>query len=69
MGPRFAFGSGWRAEILGVMLGTFLDVPHLALADSGPMITNLTTEARVLLAEFAALSGVLATVGLTGISG
>jgi hypothetical protein len=55
------------AERLGVTLGTFLDVPHPALADSGPMITKLTTEARVLLAEFAALTGVLATVGLSGI--
>jgi hypothetical protein len=32
------------------------------------MITNLTTEARVLWAEFAALAGVLAAVGLTGLS-
>jgi hypothetical protein len=33
------------------------------------MTSKLTTEARVLLAEFAALTGVLATVGLTGLSG
>ena len=33
------------------------------------MITNLTTEARVLWAEFAALSGALAIVGLFGLSG
>jgi hypothetical protein len=33
------------------------------------MITNLTTEARVLWAEFAALSGALAIVALLGFSG
>jgi hypothetical protein len=35
----------------------------------GAMITTLTTEARVLLAEFAALAAGLMAVGLSGLTG
>jgi hypothetical protein len=37
--------------------------------DAGRMITHLTTEARVLWAEFAALAGALATITLSSLSG
>jgi hypothetical protein len=33
------------------------------------MIANLTTEARVLFAEFATLAGGLAAIGLSGLAG
>lgn len=39
------------------------------LSDAVPMTTNITTEARVLLAEFAALAGGLAALALSGLTG
>jgi hypothetical protein len=49
--------------------GDCLDGKRGAIADASAMIMNLTTEARVLWAEFAALAGALVAVGLSGLSG
>jgi hypothetical protein len=55
-------------QTLGCTFGACLDVQGGRLPDAGAMIANLTTEARVLWVEFAALAGALAAVGLSGLN-
>jgi hypothetical protein len=50
------------------MFGANRDVRTHGVPDALPMTTNITTEARVLLAEFAALAGGLAALALSGLS-
>jgi hypothetical protein len=51
------------------MFGEDRDVRTRGVPDAVAMTTNITTEARVLLAEFAALAGGLAALALSGLTG